>query len=187
MKQNMQNSRTIPLGLVTFSLVVLFLAASVAAQEDKSQRPSPPAHAQCKFPDGKTIVVDYSSPRMKGRKIFGGLQPYGQVWRAGANEATTFVNDVDLRAGGVQVPAGSYTLFVIPYQDRWTLIFSKKTGEWGIPYPEGSDLARVDMKVSQPASPIENFSIDFNPSGSTCTLVMSWENTRASLDLVSGK
>ena len=78
---------------------------------------SPPAKADCKFSDGKTIHVDYSSPRMRGRKIFGGLVPYGEPWRAGANEATTFVIDADMNVGGKTVPAGSYTLFALPTAD----------------------------------------------------------------------
>ena len=105
--------------------------------------------AKCDVGGSKSITVDYSSPRAKGRKVFGGIVPYGEVWRAGANEATTFVTTGDLMLGGHHVPAGSYTLFTIPAQDKWTLIISKKTGEWGIPYPGmDSDLARVDMKVS---------------------------------------
>src|ERR1700746_2479610 len=95
-------------------IATLLCASSAFAQEDASKRPSPPAQAQCKFTDGKTITVDYSSPRAKGRKIFGDLVPYGQVWRTGANEATTFVTDVDLTVGGKDVPAGSYTIFTVP-------------------------------------------------------------------------
>src|SRR6202171_969978 len=121
----------------------------VLAQQDKSSRPSPPAKAECKLPDGKTITVDYSSPRAKGRKIFGGLVPYGEIWRAGANEATTFVTTSDITVGGKAVPAGSYTIFAIPNKDKWSLVISKKTGEWGTAYPGPSeDLARIDMKVS---------------------------------------
>ena len=75
-------------------------AASIGAQQDKSARPSPPAKAECKIADGKTVTIDYSSPRMKGRKIFGDLVPYGKIWRAGANEATTFVTTGDLTIGG---------------------------------------------------------------------------------------
>jgi len=104
-------------------------AALVYAQAEKAARPSPAAKATCALADGKTITVDYSSPRAKGRKIFGGLVPYGEVWRAGANEATTFVTTADLMVGGTHVPAGSYTIFTIPDKDKWTLIISKKTGE----------------------------------------------------------
>ena len=158
------------------------------AQKDKSQRPSPPAKAECKFANGKSVSIDYSSPRMKGRKIYGGLVPYGQVWRTGANEATTFVTNTDLIVGGTRVPAGSYTIFTIPNSDKWTLIISKKTGEWGIPYPgEGDDLARVDMKVSALPSPVENFTIGFDQAGSSGTLHLDWETARASVAISEAK
>jgi Protein of unknown function (DUF2911) len=175
------------------SSVILGLAVIVAAlglsgflwstQQDKSQRPSPPEKAECKL-GGSTVTVDYSSPRANGRKIFGGLVPYGKVWRAGANEATAFVTDTDLTVGGTPVPAGKYTLFTVPEENKWTLVISKKTGEWGIPYPgAGSDLARVDMKVSKLPSAVENFTIAFDQSGSGCTLHMDWETTRASIEI----
>src|SRR5438445_13048156 len=123
-----------------FAVFVVFLLSFTliaVAQQDKSKRPSPPGSAECKFPDGKTITVDYSSPRAKGRKIFGGLVPYGEVWRAGANEATTFVTTTDVMVGGTHVPAGSYTIFAIPNKDKWTFVVSKKTGEWGTAYQIG--------------------------------------------------
>jgi hypothetical protein len=164
------------------------LAPAGCAQQDKSSRPSPPAKADCKFADGKSITVNYSSPRMKGRKIFGGLVPFGQVWRAGANEATTFVTDANFTVGGKDVPAGSYTLFTLPNQDSWKLIISKKTGEWGVPYPgEGDDFARIDMKVSQLPSPLENFTIAFDHSGAACTMRLDWESTRASIEIAEKK
>src|SRR5499425_3681514 len=93
------------------SAVLLAVAAAVAvrAQQDKSKRPSPPATAKCELAGGKSITIDYSSPRKKGRVIFGDLVPYGQVWRAGANEATTFVASGDVMVGSAHIPAGSYT------------------------------------------------------------------------------
>lgn len=163
-------------------IAALLCAAIAAAQQDPSQRPSPPAQAQCKFSDGKTITVDYSSPRAKGRKIMGGLVPYGQVWRTGANDATTFVTAADLTVAGKDVPAGSYTIFTVPTADKWTLIINKKTGEWGIPYKyEADELARVPMSVSATSGPVENFTINFFQSGGGCTLLLSWENTQASV------
>jgi len=180
-----------------FTVILLGLAALAmpSRAQDTSQRPSPPAKTDCKFSDDKTIHVDYSSPRAKGRKIYGGLVPFGEVWRAGANEATTFVTNTDVTIGGKTVPAGSYTLFTIPNQDKWTLIVSKKTKNakggplWGVPYPgEGDDLVRVDgMKVSKLPSPVENFTISFEHSGSACTLQMDWESTRASIEISEKK
>jgi hypothetical protein len=148
------------------------------------KRPSPVASAMCDLGGGKTIKTNYSSPRMKGRKIYGELVPFGQVWRAGANEATTFVTSSDLLVGGKTVPAGSYTIFSIPAADNWTLIINKKTGEWGIPYKyENDELARVGMRVSKLTTPVENFTIAYDKSGSGCTLLMDWETTRASVDI----
>lgn len=175
--------KNISIGVGLFVCVACWIATSACAQ-DKSSRPSPPAKAECKLAGGKTIVVDYSSPRMKGRKIYGELIPFGQVWRAGANESTTFVSDTDLSVGGTTVPAGSYTIFTIPNVDKWTLVISKKTGEWGTAYPGAKeDLARIDMKVSKLPSAVENFTIAFDQSGGNCALRMDWETTRASVDV----
>ncbi len=164
------------------------LAGTSAGQQDKSQRPSPPAKAECALAGGKTITVDYSSPRMKGRKIYGGLVPLGQVWRAGANEATTFVTTADLSVGGKDVPAGNYTVFAIPNADKWTLIISKTRGEWGTQYSgEANDLVRVDMKVSALPSPVENFTIAFEKTAGGCTMRLDWETTRASVEIAPKK
>jgi len=174
--------------LATAVLFVLALCLISSAQQDKSKRPSPPAQAQCKFSDGKTITVDYSSPRAKGRKIFGELVPYGEVWRTGANEATTFVTTGGLSADGRDIPAGSYTIFTIPEQNKWTLIVNKETGEWGIPYKyEAKELARIPMSVSKTSGPVENFTVSFDQDGNACTLNISWEETQASVKLSEKK
>lgn len=175
--------------IASCGLIVLAaaLAASTHAQGG-GQASSPPANAECKFADGKTIHVDYSSPRMRGRKIFGGLVPYGTEWRAGANEATTFVIDADMSVGAKTVPAGSYTLFTLPKEDSWTLIISKQTGEWGVPYPgESYDFGRVPMKLSKLDAPLENFTIAFDHTDNACTLRMEWETTRASVQISEKK
>ena len=177
-----------------FIAALLFAAATLAPAQmnmaqDKSKRPSPPASAECKFADGKTIKMDYSSPRAKGRKIFGeasdkALVPYGEIWRTGANDATTFVNDANVTVGGKVVPTGSYTIFTVPKADAWWLVISKKTGEWGTDYPgEKEDLVRVPMSVSKTSAAVENFTIAFDQGGSKCTLRMEWENTRASVEI----
>ena len=174
---------------VSLFAVAMFASAQMNMSDDKSKRPSPPASAACKFSDGKTIKIDYSSPRAKGRKIFGdtsekALVPYGQIWRTGANDATTFVTDTNVTVSGKAVPAGSYTIFTVPKADAWSLVISKKTGEWGTDYPgEKEDLVRVPMTVSKTSAPVENFTIAFDQAGSKCTLRMEWENTRASVEI----
>jgi DUF2911 family protein len=165
-------------------LVVVAAAAAVIRQQDKSARPSPPAKATCDLGGGKSITIDYSSPRAKGRKVFGGLVPFGQVWRTGANEATTFVTDADLKVGSSEIPAGKYTLFTVPESDKWTLVISKKTGEWGTAYPGASeDLVRVPMKVGTTSGAVENFTIAFDKGSAGCSLRIEWEDTRASVDI----
>lgn len=166
--------------------VVAVLA--VLAMPGQAQVLSPRARALCKFADGKTITVNYSSPRMRGRKIFGDLVPYGEVWRAGADEATSFVTNVEVTVGSKDVPAGRYTLFTLPTSSKWTLIVSKQTGEWGIPYPgERYDFGRVEMNVSKLPSPLENFTISFDQAGPSCTMKLDWDTTRASIDIVEKK
>lgn len=168
-------------------VLVIVPAMFCWAQQDKTMRPSPPASASCKFADGKAIITDYSSPRMRGRRIFGGIVPYSQIWRTGANEATTFVTDTDLTVGDKEIPAGAYTLFTLPTAEHWTLIISKKTGEPGIPYPEGEDLLRVDMNVSKTQPPVEAFTIAYHRNEDLCTLSLSWENTRATVEFTEKK
>jgi len=163
---------------------LLLLLTTAALAQMGGGKPSPAASATCDLGGGKTIKTNYSSPRMRGRKIYGDLVPFGEVWRTGANEATTFVTSADVVVGGTTVPAGSYTIFTVPTADKWTLIVNKKTGEWGIPYKyESDELARVEMKVSKLPSPLENFTIAYDKSGSGCTLRVDWETTRASVDI----
>jgi Protein of unknown function (DUF2911) len=162
--------------LLVFAILTLSLFASAQA--------SPPASATCDLGGGKTIKTDYSSPRLKGRKMVGGQDPYGKVWRNGANDATTFVTSSDVVVGGKTVPAGSYTLFVLPTAEKWTLIINKKTGEWGIPYKyESDELARIDMTMSKPPSPVENFTIAYDKTPTGCTLREEWDTTRATVDI----
>lgn len=183
-KLSWMGGATVLAGAVALAGTIAFAQAPTKRTPDAQ---SPAAEAQCKFADGKTIDVSYSSPRVRGRKIHGkdGLNPDGEVWRAGAQEATSFVPNTDVVVGGKDVPAGSYTIFVIPNPDKWTFIVSKKTGEWGIPYPgEQFDLIRTDeMKPSALPNNVENFTISFDNQGKSCTLNMDWAQTRASIKI----
>lgn len=184
--------RTTLYGIAACAVMLIFvLAAQSSAQQDKSKRPSPPGAATFKFDDGKTITVNYSRPKINDpktgqpRKIYGDLVPYGEVWRAGANEATSFVTQSNLTIGNTAVPAGSYTLYILPVESGpWKLIISKKTGQWGIPYPgEGSDLARVDMQTTKTPATVQEFTISFDKRGPNAGVVkFDWENTSAAVD-----
>jgi len=179
--------------IVSSAVLVLGVGVSAVmahAQKRTPDKLSPAASASCAFQDGKTIKTSYSSPRTRGRKIFAadGLVPYGKPWRAGAQEATTFQSTANLEVDGKSVPAGDYTIFTIPNADEWKLIISKKTGEWGIPYPgEQYELGRYQMKVSTLPSSVEDFKISYIPHGSVCTLQMEWATTRASIALTEKK
>ena len=111
-------------------LMMLMLPNLLKAQEDKSKRPSPPATATGKIGDA-AITIDYSSPSVKGRKIFGGILPYDKLWRAGANEATIFTTDKDITVEGKKLAAGKYSFFATPGENQWTIFFNSETGQWG--------------------------------------------------------
>jgi hypothetical protein len=111
-------------------LMTLMLPSLLKAQEDKSKRPSPPATATGKIGEA-TITIDYSSPSVKGRKIFGGILPYDKLWRAGANEATIFTTDKDITVEGKKLAAGKYSFFATPGENQWTIFFNSETGQWG--------------------------------------------------------
>ena len=174
--------------LQRFFCGVLLAGLATCAVSARAQVVSPPARTACKFADGKTISVHYSSPRMRGRKIFGDLVPFGEVWRAGADDATSFETNGDVAVGGKPVPAGRYTLFTLPTPTKWTLIVSKTIGEWGIPYPGANhDFTRAEMTVAKLPAPVENFTISFDATGSACTMKLDWETTRASIEIVQKK
>jgi len=111
-------------------MALMFTSIARAQDVDKSKRPSPPATATGKIGEA-TISIDYSSPSVKGRKIFGGILPYGTLWRAGANEATIFQTDKDITVEGKKLPAGKYSFFATPGEKKWTIFFNSETGQWG--------------------------------------------------------
>ncbi len=117
--------------MFVLTLSAVLLSSAIWAQQDKASRPSPPATATGTI-NGATITINYSSPAVKGRTIWGGLVPYDKPWRAGANEATIFITDKDIKVEGKILPAGKYSLFATPGEKVWTFIFNSQTGQWGI-------------------------------------------------------
>ncbi|MBV8895744.1 MAG: DUF2911 domain-containing protein [Acidobacteriaceae bacterium] len=168
--------------IAAWLLISLAAAATSCAQE---QRPSPPATADVTLA-GKTISIKYSRPSMRGRKIMGDLVPYGQVWRTGANEATSLVTPVALKIGTADVPAGEYTLWTLPSEGAWKLIVNKETGQWGTNYNADKDLVRVDMQKAALDHPVEQFLISWKKNGDRkADLVLEWERTRVSVAVES--
>ena len=160
---------------VLAGLLVAGLGVTLDAQR---QRASPHEKTQATV-DGANLSIEYGRPYVKGRKIFGGLVPFGRVWRTGADEATTLVTDKTLVFGTLTVPPGTYTLYTLPNEKEWTLIVSKKTGQWGASYPEGEDLGRVPMKVSATAGPVEQLTIKIADTAAGGEVHIEWESTRA--------
>lgn len=134
---------------------------------------------------GKSIKIDYHAPQMHNRKIFGGLEPYGKVWRAGANEATALHADADLQIKTLSVPKGNYTVFVWLDAKQWQLIINKQTGQWGLEYDQGRDLGRVPMDMSKPPAPIDAYKMTLSSAGgNNGKLQLEWETTVASVPIV---
>ena len=138
-------------------------------------KPSPAAKATGKV-GASDVTVAYSSPAVKGRPIWGGLVPYGQVWRAGANEATTVEFSKAVTVEGKALPAGKYGFFVIPTEKQWTVIFNKVPNQWGAyEYSEKQDALRVTVTPRKAASMAERLVYEVKPTG----LVLRWENLEA--------
>jgi hypothetical protein len=127
------------------------------------------------------IEVDYGRPARRGRVVFGGIVPWGEVWRTGANEATQLTTTADIELGGTRLPAGSYTLWTLPTRDAWTLIVNSRTGQWGTVYDAEYDVLRVPMRVSALDPPLERFTIVVEAEDAGGALRLRWDDVDASL------
>jgi hypothetical protein len=168
----------------TTVLAIGLIAAGSLALQGQRQRAS--AHESVTATiGGKKVTIEYGRPQMKGREIFGKLVPYGQVWRTGADEATTLTTEGDLMIGPLHVPAGTYALFTIPAEKEWTLVVNKTAKQWGaFKYDAAADLGRTKMAVKALPGPIEVFTIMIEPKGNAATLRMQWANVEASAPLM---
>src|SRR3954469_11083001 len=131
---------------------------------------------------GKKIDIMYYAPQMRGRKIMGGLVPYGEVWCTGANWATTITSDAALDIGTLKVPKGSHTIWTLPNEKEWLLIINNQTGQFHTNYDESRDLGRTKMNLKTLPAPVEVFKIDLRADGGNKgTLALIWERTEASI------
>lgn len=165
-------------------LPLALAAASLWAQS--------PSASESKTVGGKTVSISYNSPRVNGRagKLFGkdgriGQDPGYPVWRAGANAATKFHTDADLKIGSLDVPKGDYTLFVdLSDPNVWQLIVNKQTGQWGLRYDKAQDLGRVPMAMAKPPALVENLKYTLTESGAgALKLTLEWENAGGSVQI----
>jgi hypothetical protein len=166
--------------LLSHAATLLLVAASVPAAWAQM---SPQAETSGTIA-GKKIQIKYSSPRMRGRKIMGGLVPFKEVWRTGADSATTMTTEANLQIGDLKVPKGNYTVYTIPTANEWTLIISKELGQWGTEYHPKLDLGRTKMTVKALPVAVENFKIEVTATGgNNGMLTMTWEKTQASVPI----
>lgn len=152
-------------------LLVLTPLLTMAQNGNRNNRPSPPATASGKIGNA-LVTIEYSSPAVKNRKIWGELVPYGKVWRAGANEATTIEFSQDVQVEGRHLAKGKYSLYTIPNENSWTVIFNKATGQWGTEYDERQDALRVTVKPRKAAKMHERLAYVVAKNG----ILMRWEN-----------
>ena len=173
----------------TLIITLLFAGSAQLVQAQNGLKMPQPSTSQTimqEFGLGK-VTLTYSRPNVKGRKIFGGLEPYGQVWRTGANSATviTFADDVTIE--GNKVPAGEYALFTIPNANEWTIILNKTTKQWGAyEYKQADDVLRFKVKADKTSALIETFTMQFgNVKPTTAELNLMWERTSVTLHLTT--
>lgn len=181
---------------ITSVLIVALVFATAMPAIAQQHRLSPHETISTMI-DGNRVMIVYGRPYSKNprgkhevRKIWGGLVPYGKVWRTGADEATLLITQQPIKMGELTIPAGAYTLWTLPNEDGSAkLIINKQIGQWGIDphepsnaYDEKQDLGRVDMKKETLDSPVDQFtmSIEKNPDGGGI-LKMKWETTQYSV------
>src|SRR5688572_22776904 len=169
--------------LITFLASTILFAQSQPA--DKTNRPSPPASATGKIGEA-TFAIHYSSPAVKGRKIWGDLVPYGKVWRAGANEATIFETDKEVFVEGKKLPAGKYSFYAIPGEREWQIIINSQTGQWGVKRGgetsrlKENDILTATVRSGKSKSMTERLLYEVNKGG----IVLKWENLELPISVV---
>lgn len=152
--------------IIVLALVVgMFGVLKVSAQQDKSKRPSPPAVATQTLSSGVKVTIDYSQPSVKGRVIGKELAPYGKVWRTGANEPTTFEVSKAVKVDGKGLPAGKYSMYSIPGEKEWVIIFGKKAEVSADKHVEADDALRIKVKPAKSAAFTEKMTFTIDKGG----------------------
>jgi hypothetical protein len=166
----------------------LALASAQDMKAPPKKAPASPAGKVEAVLGGKAVALTYGRPSKKDREIFGKLVPYGQVWRVGANERTKLTVDGDVMIGSLHVPKGSYSLWVVPTEQEWTLLVNKEADGWGAQWDyeakiKANELGRVPMKLTK-VSPTEQLTIAIEAKGSSGVLTVTWDTVSASVNLM---
>ena len=159
------------------ALLLAFIASPALAQERANEEARPSPNATVSQTIGTTTAtVGYSRPSVKGREVFGELVPYGDVWRTGANEATTITFSAPVMVEGTMLSGGIYSLYTIPNADSWTIIFNNTAQQWGTQYDETQDALRVTVEPMTDAPMQEQFEIRFTDvSDDAATMILHWD------------
>jgi Protein of unknown function (DUF2911) len=177
--------------LVLATVVGLLSTVPADAQRAKRKRVSP-HETVSEVIDGNKVSVTYGRPYSKNprgtdvRKIWGSLVPYGKAWRLGADEATTIVLEKGIKIGDAAIPAGSYTLYLIPEENGGKLAFSKTVGRWGIPVDQKHDLVRVDVKKEALSPALDQLAIAIEKADNGGALKIKWEDSQYSVNFTNG-
>jgi hypothetical protein len=164
---------------ILMASAILLLSNSAFSQADKKAMPSPPAKVSSEV-DSAKVSISYSQPAVKGRKIWGDLVPLGKVWRTGANNATIFETDKDLKVEGKVLKAGKYALFTIPTEKEWTIIFNSNSAQWGAySYSEKDDVLRVKVKSEATKDMTERMTFEIKDG----KVNLMWEKMKVSFKI----
>lgn len=169
-------------------IAALAVATIFTANQAEAQIKLPPASSAQTITQGLGIskaTLTYSRPNMNGRKIFGGLVPFGEVWRTGANTVTALTTETDLQIAGHELPAGTYGILSIPGENEWTIILSSNSKQWGAySYKQEEDIFRFTVKPERLSNAVETFSMGFSDVGpESAVFNISWENTKVSFPI----
>lgn len=175
--------------LVVLVLLAVFVGMPYARKQTKKHSPERTAVYQA---NGMDMAVAYCSPSKKGREIFGGLVPYDKVWRTGANEPTTFATTSDITMGGKSLAAGTYSVWTVPGEAQWKIIFNADIPDWGATLSSGGsetsrkpehDVMEVSVPVQKTNAVQEMFTIDFEEADAGLQLSFSWDMTKVSVPI----
>jgi hypothetical protein len=156
------------------------LGLAIAASGAGQQRASPHESVTATI-DNATVTMTYGRPYMRGRQIFGALVPYGRVWCPGADEATVLDSTRDLQIGGLRVPAGPHTIWMLPTADAWLLVVSKEASGFHTRYHAAEDLGRVELRKRALPSPVDQLTFEVRENAAGGGIVaMMWETTEVS-------
>jgi hypothetical protein len=175
---------------VAIAAATLTLGPALHAQKTTQVHPGKAGSPHVKTEwtiDGANLAIEYGRPMLKGRTPGKDVDPYeGREWRTGADEATTLTTSSALKFGSLSLPAGTYTLYTIPTGGTWHLVVSKKTGQWGVPYPKGEDLGRAPMTLGKAPKAADQLTISIDDTPAGGTLHIDWGTTRASIPFTVG-